>query len=107
MSPTRLALFALLLPAAAPAALFHLGGSTGGQQSPAITLRKRVHVNTLITQPGTMDSEWASGSAPPQPTWCGTVTSEISPSPRRSRISCEATRARVPAPPPSHATTWG
>jgi hypothetical protein len=58
MLPTRLALFALLLPAAAPAALFHLGGSTGGQQSPAITLRKRVHVNTLITQPGTMDIEW-------------------------------------------------
>jgi hypothetical protein len=53
---TRLALFALLLPAAAPAALFHLKGS--GERSPAITLRKRVHVNTLITQPGTMEIEF-------------------------------------------------
>ena len=56
MLPTRLALFALLLPAAAPAALFHLKGSS--ERSPAITLRKRIHVNTLITQPGTIDIEW-------------------------------------------------
>src|SRR5450759_536668 len=56
MLRTRLALFALLLPAAAPAALFHLKGSS--ERSPAITLRKRIHVNTLITQPGTMDIEW-------------------------------------------------
>jgi hypothetical protein len=56
MLPTRLALFAPLLPAAVPAALFHLKGS--GERSPAITLRKRLHVNTLITQPGTMDIEW-------------------------------------------------
>ncbi len=56
MLGTRLALFALLLPAAAPAALFHLKSSA--ERSPAITLRKRVHVNTLITEPGTMEIEW-------------------------------------------------
>jgi hypothetical protein len=56
MLRTRLALFALLLPAAAPAALFHLKGSS--ERSPAITLRKRLHVNTLITEPGTMEIEW-------------------------------------------------
>src|ERR1035437_4492342 len=56
MLPTRLALFALLLPPAAPAALFHLKSSR--ERSPAITLRKRIHDNTLITQPGTMDVEW-------------------------------------------------
>jgi hypothetical protein len=54
---TRLALFALLLPAASPGALFHLGDSNG-ERSPAITLRKRIHVNTLITEPGTMEIEW-------------------------------------------------
>jgi hypothetical protein len=56
MLRTRLALFALLLPVAASAALFHLTGS--GERSPAITLRKRLHVNTLITAPGTMEIEW-------------------------------------------------
>jgi hypothetical protein len=55
---TRLALFALLLPAGSPAALFHLGGASSGQRAPAITLRKRIHVNTLITEPGTMEIEW-------------------------------------------------
>jgi len=53
--PTRLALIVLLLSAAAPAAVFHLKGT--GQHSQAISLRKRVHVNTLITEPGTMDIE--------------------------------------------------
>ena len=55
---TRLALIALLVPLAVPAAAFHLKGS--GQHSQAISLRKRVHVNTLITEPGTMDFEWGS-----------------------------------------------
>jgi len=52
-----LALLALLLPHTAGAALFHLKGSGAGQRSPAITLRKRLHVNTLITEPGTIDIE--------------------------------------------------
>jgi hypothetical protein len=56
MLRTRLALVALLLPAAASAADFHLTGSS--ERSPAITLRKRLHVNTLITAPGTMEIEW-------------------------------------------------
>jgi hypothetical protein len=47
----RLAVCALLLPAVAPAALFHRKGTSSGQRSPAITLRKRLHVNTLITAP--------------------------------------------------------
>jgi len=55
---TRIVLIALLLPPAAPAALFHAKGS--GQRSQAISLRKRVHVNTLITEPGTMDIEWGT-----------------------------------------------
>ena len=55
-----LALLALLLPQTAAAALFHLKGSTASQRSPAITLRKRLHVNTLITEPGTIDIEWGS-----------------------------------------------
>jgi hypothetical protein len=56
MLRTRLAPFILLLPAAASAAEFHLTGSS--ERSPAITLRKRLHVNTLITAPGTMEIEW-------------------------------------------------
>jgi hypothetical protein len=58
MLRTRLALFALLLPAAAPAALFHLKDSSNAERSPAIALRKRIHVNTLIAEPGTMELEW-------------------------------------------------
>ena len=60
MLPTRLAILAVLLPSAAPAALFHFGGSTASQHAPAITLRKRLHVNTLITEPGTMEIEWGA-----------------------------------------------
>jgi hypothetical protein len=48
------------LPAAAPAALFHFGSSSASQHAPAITLRKRLHVNTLITEPGTMEIEWGA-----------------------------------------------
>jgi hypothetical protein len=57
---TRLALLAVLLPLPADAALFPFKSSTAGQRSPAITLRKRIHVNTLITEPGTMDIEWGA-----------------------------------------------
>jgi hypothetical protein len=49
---------ALLLPSAGLAAGLHLPrfGGGGGQ---AITLRKRLHVNTLITEPGTGEIDWA------------------------------------------------
>ena len=57
--PPRSALLLLFLPPAAPAAIFHLKGPAG-QHSPAISLRKRVHVNTLITEPGTIDIEWGA-----------------------------------------------
>jgi hypothetical protein len=40
MLRSRLALFALLLPAAAPPVLFHLRDSSAGERSPAITLCK-------------------------------------------------------------------
>jgi hypothetical protein len=58
MLPVRLTMLVVLLPAAVPAALFHFGGSTASQHAPAITLRKRLHVNTLITTPDTMEIEW-------------------------------------------------
>src|SRR5258708_256275 len=58
MLRTRLLLLAILLPIAAQASLFHPKSS--GARSPAISLRKRVHVNTLITEPGTMDLEWGT-----------------------------------------------
>src|SRR4051812_12637452 len=54
----RASLIALLLHIAASAALFHRGDSVPSERGPAITLRKRVHVNTLITPPGTMEIEW-------------------------------------------------
>ncbi len=60
MLPKRLVVLAMLLPAAAPAALFPFSGSTASQHAPAITLRKRLHVNTLITEPGTMEVEWGA-----------------------------------------------
>jgi hypothetical protein len=54
----RAALLALSLHGAAPAALFHRGDSVPAERGPAISLRKRVHVNTLITAPGTMEIEY-------------------------------------------------
>jgi hypothetical protein len=39
------------------AALFHRN-SDSATRAPAIALRKRVHVNTLITAPDTMEIEW-------------------------------------------------
>jgi hypothetical protein len=51
---------ALVLSAApAPAALFHRAALEGGaERAPAITLRKRLHVNPLITEPDTVDIEY-------------------------------------------------
>ena len=47
--------------AAASAALFHHGDATEpAERAQAITLRKRVHVNPLITEPGTMDIEYGA-----------------------------------------------
>ena len=43
---------------AAQAALFHHSGDGGSRRAPAISLRKRLHVNPLITEPDTMDIEW-------------------------------------------------
>ena len=56
----RLLLGATLLYASLPvarAALFRRSGGAG-RRSSAITLRKRLHVNTLITAPGEMEVEW-------------------------------------------------
>src|SRR2546422_9971854 len=47
----------LTLPGAQPALFRRSGGGTG-RRSSAITLRKRLHVNTLITPPGEMEVEW-------------------------------------------------
>jgi hypothetical protein len=48
---------AVLLPPAR-AGLFSRSSAQSGNRASAITLRKRVHVNTLITEPGTMELEW-------------------------------------------------
>ena len=45
------------LPTAQPA-LFRRSGAGAANRSSAITLRKRLHVNTLITPPGEMEVEW-------------------------------------------------
>ena len=57
----RMGAFALLLHAAVPGgrAANPIGaGSGSAQHGGTIALRKRVHVNTLITEPGTMEIEW-------------------------------------------------
>src|SRR3954470_13020337 len=57
----RLLLGAALLQSAlhpARAALFRRPGGGGSNRSSAVTLRKRIHVNTLITAPGEMEVEW-------------------------------------------------
>jgi len=54
----RLAAASCLLIILAPCARAGLFGRFSGTRAPAITLRKRVHVNTLITEPGTMEIEW-------------------------------------------------
>src|SRR5689334_13018605 len=47
----------LLIPPAFPAIFFHIPPGNGGS---TITLRKRLHINTLITQPGTAEIDWGS-----------------------------------------------
>jgi hypothetical protein len=62
MAPLRIVLWAALLhvtmPMAWPALFKPSSGSGAAGRAPAITLRKRVHVNTLITEPDTMEFEW-------------------------------------------------
>lgn len=55
----RAFVLASALAAALPlhAALFHRSTSSGSRSS-AISLRKRVHVNTLITEPDTLEVDW-------------------------------------------------
>src|SRR3954453_24166627 len=55
MLAVRLAVAAILLHPAAPAADASRSASKG---SSAISLRKRLHVNPLITEPDTIDIEW-------------------------------------------------
>ena len=43
---------------AAHAGLFHRASTGSGSRAAAIALRKRVHVNTLITEPGTLEIDW-------------------------------------------------
>lgn len=50
---------ALMLPSGGVAALLPLP-RFGGGRGETITLRKRLHVNTLITEPGTAEIEWGS-----------------------------------------------
>jgi hypothetical protein len=58
--PLRSLIFtAVLIPLAAPTACAGLFGRFApNTHASAIALRKRVHVNTLITEPGTMEIEW-------------------------------------------------
>jgi hypothetical protein len=60
MRAARLALGWMVLEAVLPAraALFGRFRSPTGNRASAIALRKRLHVNTLITEPGTMELEW-------------------------------------------------
>jgi hypothetical protein len=67
--PARAALLVLSLHAAAHAALFHRGDSAPSERGPAISLRKRIHVNTLITPPGTMELEYGGSFS-----WDGSFT---------------------------------
>ena len=54
----RLLLIATLLHIALPAARAAVFSRRGGRTAANIALRKRVHVNTLITEPGTMEIEF-------------------------------------------------
>jgi hypothetical protein len=56
MPALRASLAALLCYSAAPAALFH--HQANAQHPAAISLRKRLHVNPLVTEPDTIDIEW-------------------------------------------------
>jgi hypothetical protein len=70
MTAARFAIAVLLTSAAGQAALFHRDTSEGAaERAPAITLRKRLHVNPLITEPGTMDIEYGGSFS-----WDGSYT---------------------------------
>ena len=56
MLALRVSLAALLLYPAATAAIFHR--QSNAKRASAISLRKRLHVNPLITEPDTIDIEW-------------------------------------------------
>ena len=61
MRIARLAAVTLCLHAGVPAAragLFHRSSGGSGNRASAISLRKRVHVITLIAEPGTMEIDW-------------------------------------------------
>jgi hypothetical protein len=60
MRAARLALGWMVLEAMLPAraALFGRFAAHSGSRASAIALRRRLHVNTLITEPGTMELEW-------------------------------------------------
>ena len=61
ISSTRLPAAALLFPCFPMARAAFFGKlNTPDHPSSAITLRKRLHVNTLITEPGTMEVEWGN-----------------------------------------------
>lgn len=45
---------------AAPCPSASLFSRAGGSNNSKITLRKRLHVNTLITAPGTMEADWSN-----------------------------------------------
>jgi len=60
MRAVRLVCGAILLHAVAPAAFIH---KSNGRQSQTISLRKRIHVNPLITEPDTIDIEFGAAFA--------------------------------------------
>uniref|UniRef100_Q024D5 Transporter n=1 Tax=Solibacter usitatus (strain Ellin6076) TaxID=234267 RepID=Q024D5_SOLUE len=69
MAFPRTASILLLLSAAAPAAIFHRGESVPSERGPAISLRKRIHVNTLITPPDAVELEYGGSFS-----WDGSFT---------------------------------
>jgi hypothetical protein len=65
----RLILTACFAAGAASPAIFHRDTDSSGERAPAITLRKRLHVNPLIAEPDTLDIEWGSAFS-----WDGSFT---------------------------------
>jgi len=59
MPIARAAALALLVSTTAAAALFHRSDG-GDRRAPAISLRKRLHVSPLITEPDSIDFEWGA-----------------------------------------------
>jgi hypothetical protein len=64
MNIARVAAFALLFhPNAAAALFFHRTDDSGSRRPMAISLRERLHVNPLITEPDTIEVEWGGAFA--------------------------------------------